>query len=124
MHFEIKVADLGLSIENLGGSPLFLKCGTPGYIAPEMFLNKGYGYKVDVFSAGSLFFNLLTGYSVFNGDTPEELILNNRLCRTERIIPNIKKFSIPCQQLLMQMLDKDPEKRPSAKEALGHDWFL
>jgi len=46
-----------------------------------------------VFSGASVFFNLLTGYYIFNGNTAEALILSNRLCQTERIIPYIKQFS-------------------------------
>jgi serine/threonine protein kinase len=68
--FEIKVADLGLSKSIPDGKGLFFKCGTPGYIAPEIFnatKENPYDYKVDIFSAGSIFFNLLTGFYIFNG---------------------------------------------------------
>jgi serine/threonine protein kinase len=49
-----------------------MKCGSPGYIAPEIFnceaaQSQGYSYKADIFSVASLFFNLLTGFYVFNG---------------------------------------------------------
>jgi serine/threonine protein kinase len=91
-HYEVKVADLGLATQTPNDAPIFAKCGTPGYIAPEIFSNggKGYSYKVDVFSGASVFFNLLTGYYIFNADNAEAMILSNRLCRTERIIPYIK----------------------------------
>ena len=94
-HYEIKVADLGLAVQMHGDQPIFSKCGTPGYIAPEIFSNggKGYGPKADVFSLASVFFNLLTGFYIFNGDTAEALILSNRLCRTEKVIPYIRQFS-------------------------------
>jgi serine/threonine protein kinase len=72
-RYDIKVADLGLALSTPKDEMLFKKCGTPGYIAPEIFTceptlgHGGYSYKADVFSAGCLFFNLLTGYYVFNG---------------------------------------------------------
>ena len=47
------------------------KCGSPGYIAPEIFTGKGYSFKVDIFGLGSVFFNLLTGRSLFSGTTSD-----------------------------------------------------
>jgi serine/threonine protein kinase len=45
-----------------------MKCGTPGYVAPEILKNEGYTSKCDIFSLGSLMFNLLTGFFLFSGD--------------------------------------------------------
>jgi serine/threonine protein kinase len=69
-HYEIKVADLGLAVPTPQDKQLYMKCGSPGYIAPEIFtcsqsLEQGYSYKADIFSAGSTFFNLLTGFYIF-----------------------------------------------------------
>lgn len=46
---------------------LYEKCGTPCYVAPEVLRNEGYTMKCDIFSLGSLFFNLVTGRYLFNG---------------------------------------------------------
>jgi serine/threonine protein kinase len=53
---------------------LFLKCGTPGYVAPEVFTKDGYSYKADVFSLGCVFFNLLTSCYVFSGKDNNDLL--------------------------------------------------
>jgi hypothetical protein len=42
------------------------QCGTAGYIAPEIFTQEGYTSKCDIFSAGSILFNLLTGRFIFD----------------------------------------------------------
>jgi|LauGreDrversion4_2_1035121.scaffolds.fasta_scaffold50290_2 serine/threonine protein kinase len=51
------------------GSQLYLKCGTPGYVAPEILRSEGYNANCDIFSLGSLMFNLLTGFYLFSGDS-------------------------------------------------------
>ena len=54
-------------------------CGTPGYIAPEMFI-EGYHYdsKVDVFSLGVIAFRLITNSHFFGGSDSESVLKNNK----------------------------------------------
>ena len=64
----MKIADFGLAAFFVpNGEKLFDKCGTPCYVAPEILRGDGYSQKCDIFSLGSLFFNLLTGRYLFNG---------------------------------------------------------
>ena len=49
--FDVLITDFGLATP-FNQKGMFKKCGTPGYIAPEI-LNLGvYNEKVDIFSAG------------------------------------------------------------------------
>jgi serine/threonine protein kinase len=73
-EFEVRIADFGLSVFTPKNEMLKQKCGTPGYVAPEVFTGRGYSYKADIFSLGSVFFNLLTGCFLFSGNTPELLL--------------------------------------------------
>jgi calcium-dependent protein kinase len=45
--------------------PLFKRCGTPGFVAPEILkYDIGFDYyneKCDIFSAGAIFYMLTTG---------------------------------------------------------------
>jgi len=45
---------------------LYKILGTPSYMAPELILGRGYREKCDVFSLGSVCYNLLTGRYLFN----------------------------------------------------------
>lgn len=62
---EIRLADFGLAKTIKTGEKLYHKCGTPSYIAPEVLRNEGYDLKSDLFSAGSLFYNLVSRKHLF-----------------------------------------------------------
>lgn len=57
---EVKLADFGLSeFEKCNPQDLiFKRCGTPGYVAPEILEDKPYDCKVDSFSAGVILYIL------------------------------------------------------------------
>ncbi|GME85994.1 unnamed protein product [[Candida] boidinii] len=46
--------------------------GTPDYIAPEIFLNQGYGQECDWWSLGAIMFECLVGWPPFCSETPKE----------------------------------------------------
>ena len=65
---DVKIADFGLAsfisshfkfkfnIDKEKGEILFLRCGSPGYVAPELLEDKGYYQKADIFSAGVILY--------------------------------------------------------------------
>lgn len=55
---DIKIADFGLSTFINIDDQLFKRCGTPGYVAPEVLADQPYDDKVDVYSAGVILFIL------------------------------------------------------------------
>ncbi len=62
---KICISDLGLACRSYDRKEIEVKCGTPGYVAPEVLKGQPYTKKTDVFSLGSLMFNLLTGKNLF-----------------------------------------------------------
>lgn len=46
--------------------------GTPDYIAPEIFLQKGYGNECDWWSLGAIMFECLVGYPPFCSETTHD----------------------------------------------------
>lgn len=65
---RIKLTDFGIArIETADRTKTNIIMGTPGYIAPEMYLSGQIDHRVDIFSAGVLFYNLLSGQPPFRG---------------------------------------------------------
>jgi len=57
--WNVKIADFGLATHvNPSHDYLFKRCGTPGYVAPEVLADAKYDQKVDVFSAGVILYIL------------------------------------------------------------------
>ena len=49
---DFVIADFGLARFLQNGERLYCQCGTPGYVAPEILGDSGYGCKSDMFAAG------------------------------------------------------------------------
>lgn len=80
--FKVKIADFGLACF-CSANPrekLYEKCGTPCYAAPEILRGQGYTVKADMFSLGSLFFNLITGRYLFPGTNKMQVMKKNKEC--------------------------------------------
>merc|ERR1712080_749199 len=45
--------------------------GTPDYLAPEILLEHGHGFPVDMWALGVCFYEFVTGVPPFNDDSPE-----------------------------------------------------
>ncbi|RLN48199.1 hypothetical protein BBJ29_000307 [Phytophthora kernoviae] len=77
----IKVADFGMAAFIREDGTLKGRCGTPGFVAPEILCaGKGEAYPngVDMFSAGVVTYTMLCGYEPFFGVNDEELIQMNK----------------------------------------------
>lgn len=62
------MADFGIS-KIMSDDVLTTNCGTPVYMAPEIWAGRSYDNKVDVWSLGVVMYYLLSGTHPFLGDT-------------------------------------------------------
>lgn len=104
-EYEIRIADFGFAVFSLQDELLTHKCGTPGYVAPEMFNSEdGYSYKSDVFSLGAVLFNLITGRYLFSGENFEQILRRNVRCDVASINKYLEHTSNHCKELIALML--------------------
>jgi len=68
----IKVSDFGFAKISTN-DVMLTQCGTPGYVAPEILDNKGYGKEVDYWSIGIILYVLLCGFPPFYDENNERL---------------------------------------------------
>jgi serine/threonine protein kinase len=64
-QLKICISDLGLACRADSEIDVRLKCGTPGYVAPEILRNEPFSTKADIFSVGCFFYKLLTLKQLF-----------------------------------------------------------
>lgn len=125
---ECVIADFGLAEYYKSEEYLFVRCGTPGYVAPEVINIKDMSTKYDpicdIFSLGLIFHLLLLGKSIFVGKTYKEVLNENRSCNFKFYRPEYSKLDKRSKDLLMKMLEIDPKQRISAEEALNHPYFV
>ena len=96
--------------------------GSAYYIAPEV-LNQDYNEKCDTWSVGVILYMFLVGRAPFDGKTNEEIINSIKTKTLDEKNEKLLQRSPEVRDLIKGLLDKDTNKRLSAKEALNHEWF-
>ena len=117
----IKIIDFGTSRKFEANKMMSNSHGTPYYIAPEVLFNR-YNEKCDIWSCGVILYILLCGLPPFNGRSDTEIMENVKMAQ----FSFGKKFnhvSKTAKDLITRMLTVDFEKRPTARDCLGHEWF-
>ncbi|XP_056130299.1 serine/threonine-protein kinase Chk2 isoform X2 [Lampris incognitus] len=123
----IKVTDFNQSKILEEASLMRTLCGTPYYLAPEVFTNAattGYGATVDVWSLGVLLFVCLGGYPPFY-EGSGRLSISEQITRGEFImVPSKwKNISHQAKDMVKKLLVVDPAQRLTIETALQHPWL-
>ena len=116
----VKICDFGVGKLTQKGQKLMDQCGTPVYMAPEIIKGDGYeGFPVDVWSSGVALYIMLSGNIPFNRDKTHDLqsaIMNLPYKKIDDISDN-------ANDLLQNILEKNPNKRLTPDEILEHPWM-
>jgi serine/threonine-protein kinase len=120
----VKVLDFGLvmdrrpteaELENPG------VIGTPAIMAPEMVrFNTPVDQRADIYALGCVAYWLLTHLRVFEAQNRADMLVMHA---HQRPVPPSKRVGIavpePLEQLILQCLAKNPDKRPQSARELG-----
>lgn len=125
---EFKIADFGLASGYHIGDAMTLRCGSPGYVAPEILEKQPYDSKVDIFSAGVIMYILyaitsLSGRSPFSAVDLNEILVKNRHCKIYFPQKHWQNVSAEAINVVTMLTEKNPRRRPCATDALAHVWF-
>lgn len=121
----IKLADFGLAVEVLSNELLFTVCGTPTYVAPEILLEIGYTFPVDIWAAGVIAFILLCGYPPFGNEENDQNMLFDQIIAGKfefngRIWASVSQIA---KDLITEMLNVEQTTRINAQQVLKHPWL-
>ncbi|KAG9332683.1 hypothetical protein JZ751_014781 [Albula glossodonta] len=117
----IKVGDLGIArvLENQNDMASTL-IGTPYYMSPELFSNKPYNYKSDVWALGCCVYEMATLKHAFNAKDMNSLVY--RIVGGK--LPQMpSKYNPQLGELIKSMLSKRPEERPDVKHILRQPYI-
>ena len=116
---KAKLGDLNvckiLSKDILG----YTQTGTPAYAAPEVWMEKPYGFKSDIWSLGCVMYEMVTLKCPFREDNMVKLY-NKVLVGEYKKIPN--NFSLELKWIVEHMLNSEMDKRFSCDEILNWDF--
>jgi tRNA A-37 threonylcarbamoyl transferase component Bud32/Ca2+-binding EF-hand superfamily protein len=121
---EVKIADFGLSKMVLPKEKLEGACGTLSYVAPEVLSQQGYGVQADIWSMGVILFLVMCGKLPFDGDDQNEII--RKTVNSEPMVnPTVwNKLSEDARSMIMEMLNKNPKTRITARDTLRHPFIV
>ena len=103
----------------------FSTVGTPDYIAPEVFIQKGYGQEIDWWSLGVIMFEMMIGYPPFYSETSIETCKKILDWKNNLIIRNEVNISEDAMDILKSLIN-DRDKRlglHGADEVKKHPFF-
>jgi len=90
--------------------------GTPRYMSPEQVQGRALDLRTDIYSAGVLLFQMLTGRHLFEGETAMEVALQH----INTAPPPLPEGLAVYQRLLDKLLEKDRDARfRNADEVIG-----
>lgn len=101
------------------------RVGTPYYVAPEILTQEFYTNKCDVWSIGVISYLVLTASLPFLGKDERETIQLLIEDKHAEFPPQLwNNLSPQALDFCRQLLQRDPQQRPTARQAMSHPWIV
>ena len=112
----VKLGDFGIA-KNLNCTWQKAKTmiGTPYYLSPEIVNNKPYSFKSDIWSLGVLLYEMMALKMPFDANSLPMLTLK---IIKGNYAPPPQRYTADLRNLISQLLNVDPDKRPSVDQIL------
>ncbi len=114
---RIKVTDFGIAhLESSNLTQFGEVLGTPSYMSPEQCMGDTVDRRSDLFSAGVIFYQLLTGEKPFPGESMTTVM--HRVLNVEPLAPSTLNLQLPAplDRCLFKALAKKPAERFQSAE--------
>jgi serine/threonine protein kinase/tetratricopeptide (TPR) repeat protein len=116
----VKVVDFGIAglisadAQKEGATPEERVVGTPDYLSPERIRGKGYDHRSDVYSLGAMAYEMICGICPFWDEDLMTTLTKHVTEQPKRMRDRSPDLKIPeeIDNLIMQMLEKNPAERP------------
>uniref|UniRef100_A0A8C7U3G0 Serine/threonine-protein kinase ULK3 n=1 Tax=Oncorhynchus mykiss TaxID=8022 RepID=A0A8C7U3G0_ONCMY len=117
----LKLADFGFASYMSPWDEQSALRGSPLYMAPEMVCRRQYDSRVDLWSVGVILYETLFGRAPFASRSYAEL---EEKIRSDKPIelPAGARVSRNCRDLLLRLLDRDPDTRLTFTQFFSHPW--
>ena len=115
---SLAIVDFGIakhidSIDRTGHGEIL---GTPRYMSPEQVRSLALDLRTDIYSAGVLLYQMLTGQHLFNGQTAMEVAMHHLNTEPPPLPDHLAQY----QRLVEKLVEKDREARfRNADEVIG-----
>ncbi|XP_035155383.1 calcium/calmodulin-dependent protein kinase kinase 1 isoform X3 [Callithrix jacchus] len=121
---HVKIADFGVSNQFEGNdAQLSSTAGTPAFMAPEAISDSGQSFSgkaLDVWATGVTLYCFVYGKCPFIDDYI--LALHRKIKNEPVVFPEEPKISEDLKDLILKMLDKNPETRIGVSDIKLHPW--
>jgi tetratricopeptide (TPR) repeat protein len=111
-----KIGDFGLAlaVDLSRLTQAGMMVGTVTYMPPEQAMGGKVTAKVDLYSLGAMLYEMVTGRPPFVGD--DSIAIIGQHINTPPVSPTWHRADLPpaLETLILQLLEKDPEKRPES----------
>ena len=114
---QCKIGDMNVS-KVLKEKLLRTQTGTPYYASPEVWMNKPYSFKSDLWSIGCVIFEMCELKPPFNGNDMDDLFVNICLNKVQRIN---ERYSEDLWFMIKKLLEVNVDKRFNCDQFLESD---
>jgi serine/threonine-protein kinase PpkA len=115
---SLAILDFGIakhvdSVDRTGHGEIL---GTPRYMSPEQVRGVALDLRTDIYSAGVLLYQMLTGQHLFDGETAVEVALHHLNTQPPDLPEHLQRY----QRLMDKLVEKDRDARfRNSDEVIG-----